>query len=246
MAISDPDELAQWLGTSVELDLRPGGRGRVVDDDGTVRDVARHRRRRANGIAWHWWSDDGELSSVELRLDEHDGHARLHIVETVVPGRSPGADRDAPHVARCSRRWTAATSRLWHHVGAAASHERRHRAGRSMRERCSPPSPIRRAAMCWRRSPRAPGTATATELAAELPVTRQAIAKHLACSPTPASSPRSVTAARPATACRRLPAPGRRLDRPHRGELGATGRSTPAAPRRALTGSALDLCAPRP
>jgi len=35
--VSEPDEVASWLGRDVELDLRPGGRGRLTDDDGTVR-----------------------------------------------------------------------------------------------------------------------------------------------------------------------------------------------------------------
>ena len=116
-ALSDPGELARWLGSSVELDVRPGGRGRVVDDDGTVRDVLVTAVDDHQAIAWHWWSDDGELSSVELRIDERDGHARLHIVEMLVPG--PHVDARSS-IARCSRRWTAATSRLWRHVGVAA------------------------------------------------------------------------------------------------------------------------------
>jgi len=116
-ALSDPGELARWLGSSVELDVRPGGRGRVVDDDGTVREVLVTAVDDRQAIAWHWWSDDGELSSVELRIDECDGHARLHIVEMLVPG--PHTD-ELSSIARCSRRWTAATSRLWRHVGVAA------------------------------------------------------------------------------------------------------------------------------
>ncbi len=116
-ALSDPGELARWLGSSVELDVRPGGRGRVVDDDGTVRDVLVTAVDDRQAIAWHWWSDDGELSSVELRIDECDGHARLHIVEMLVPG--PHSD-ERSSITRCSRRWTAATSRLWRQVGVAA------------------------------------------------------------------------------------------------------------------------------
>ena len=116
-ALSDPGELAQWLGASVELDVQPGGRGRVVDDDGTVRDVLVTGVDERHGIAWHWWSDDGELSSVELRIDERDGHTRLHIVEMVVLG--PTLTDARPTMAACSRRWTAATSRLWSRVGAA-------------------------------------------------------------------------------------------------------------------------------
>jgi uncharacterized protein YndB with AHSA1/START domain len=116
-ALSDPGELARWLGSSVELDVRPGGRGRVVDDDGTVREVLVTAVDDRQAIAWHWWSDDGELSSVELRIDEYDGHARLHIVEMLVPG--PHTDEQSS-ITRCSRRWTAATSRLWRQVGIAA------------------------------------------------------------------------------------------------------------------------------
>jgi uncharacterized protein YndB with AHSA1/START domain len=117
-ALSDPDELAQWLGASVELDVQPGGRGRVVDDDGTVREILVTAVDERHGIAWHWWSDEGELSSVELRIDEREGHARLHIVEMVVPSRP--VEDPLPTIAACSRRWTAATSRLWSHVGAAS------------------------------------------------------------------------------------------------------------------------------
>src|SRR4051794_38578045 len=37
--VTDPDELATWLGDEVELDPVPGGAGRLVDDD-----VERHVR----------------------------------------------------------------------------------------------------------------------------------------------------------------------------------------------------------
>ena len=118
-AISDPDELAAWLGSSVELDVRPGGRGRIVDEDGTVRDLVVTEVRDGERIAWHWWSDGGELSSVELRLDELDGHARLHIVETTLLPTTRHERLDA-RVGACTRRWSAATARLWGHVGVAA------------------------------------------------------------------------------------------------------------------------------
>lgn len=118
-AISDPGELATWLGSSVDLDVRPGGHGRIVDDDGTIREVLVTDVRPGEQIAWHWWSDGGELSSVELRLDEHGGRARLHIVETALLPRAQ-AEVARSNVARCERRWSAATSRLWRHVGAAA------------------------------------------------------------------------------------------------------------------------------
>ena len=75
--------------------------------------------RDGEQIAWHWWSDGGELSSVELRLDELDGHTRLHIVETTLLPVDTAERRDA-RVGACTRRWSAATSRLWGHVGVAA------------------------------------------------------------------------------------------------------------------------------
>ena len=100
--------------------LRPGGRGRVVDDDGTVRDARRHRRPAGEQVAWHWWSDAGELSSVELRIDEHDGHTRLRIVETTLlpAGTRRRRATAASTGARAAGR--PRTSRLWCHVGAAA------------------------------------------------------------------------------------------------------------------------------
>jgi uncharacterized protein YndB with AHSA1/START domain len=118
-AISDQDELTKWLGSSVELDLRPGGRGRVVDDDGTVRDLVVTDVRPGEQLAWHWWSNSGDLSSVELRLDDQDGHTRLRIIETTL---LPSARTDVvqARVDGCRRRWSAATSRLWCRVGATA------------------------------------------------------------------------------------------------------------------------------
>ncbi len=118
-AISNPDELARWLGASVDIDVAPGGRGRIVDDDGTIRDVVVTDVRESEHIAWHWWSEHGELSSVELRLDEHDGFTRLRIVETALLPAAQ-SDRGRAHLVGCSRRWSAATSHLWHRVGTAS------------------------------------------------------------------------------------------------------------------------------
>ena len=118
-AVSDPSERGHWLGAAVELDVRPGGHGRVVDDDGTTRDVVVTEVRERESLAWHWWSDHGELSSVELRLDELDGRTRLHIVETIVPA-VPAVATSTDTIGRCSRRWAAATASLWHRVGATA------------------------------------------------------------------------------------------------------------------------------
>ena len=60
-----------------------------------------------------------------------------------------------------------------------SNHNRAGRATTPRRARSSPPSPTRPAATWSRRSPTR-GGATATGLAAELPISRQAVAKHLA------------------------------------------------------------------
>ena len=87
--------------------MRPGGRGRIVDDDGTVADVIVADVRPGERVAWHWSSDGGELSSVELHIDELDGHTRLRIVETTLfpvgpppPPCPPGSADAVPHRVR--------------------------------------------------------------------------------------------------------------------------------------------------
>ena len=95
-AISDPGELAELA--------RLERRARVA----TRRPRAGRRRGRhgprssssptsgpGEQIAWHWWSDTGDLSSVELHLDEHEGHTRLRIVETTLIPLAPNDGRPA-------------------------------------------------------------------------------------------------------------------------------------------------------
>ena len=232
-ALSDPGELARWLGSSVELDVRPGGRGRVVDDDGTVRDVLVTAVDDRQAIAWHWWSDDGELSSVELRIDERDGHTRLRIVEMLVPGaarrrrgrRSPGA-RAAGRPRRLGCGDTSASPRSHERIVTRNGGRGRVDAGTVLAALADPTRRDVLAAVAARA-----GTATATELAAELPVTRQAIAKHL----TVLADAGLVTSVRHGREARyqrgrRLTPSCRGLDRPHRGELGPPRRPPPAAP----------------
>ena len=210
----------------------PGGRGpdrRRRRHDSRRR---RHRRPRAgNTIAWHWWSEHGELSSVELRLDEHDGFTRLRIVETaLLPAALRRSWSDAPPGLQ--------PSLVGRHLAPVAP--RRHRlvrmtssvdAGTVLAALADPTRREVLAAVAAR-----PGTATATDLAAELPVTRQAIAKHLGV--LAARRPRHVGTTRargPLSRGRRIAATRVRLDRAHRGQLDPTCRPPPAAPRRPLT-----------
>ena len=82
--LTDPDELAEWLDAEVDLDLEPGAVGRVIDPDGTVRQVLVTDVEPGRRLAWHWWSDDDELSSVELVLEPlDDDRTRVRVTETI-------------------------------------------------------------------------------------------------------------------------------------------------------------------
>lgn len=114
-AISDPHELAAWLGGRVDVDLRPGAAGAIVDDEGVRYDVLVTDVEAGHRIAWHWWDAGGELSSVELTVEPGAGSTVLRVVERLVrPDAAPVA------TASCARRWERAQHRLWHHVVAHA------------------------------------------------------------------------------------------------------------------------------
>jgi uncharacterized protein YndB with AHSA1/START domain len=85
--LTDPDELAEWLGGEVDLELEPGAAGRVTDPDGTVRQVLVTDVEPGRRLGWHWWSDDDELSSVELVLEPlDDDRSRIRVTETITAG----------------------------------------------------------------------------------------------------------------------------------------------------------------
>jgi len=82
--LTDPDQLAEWLGGEVDLVLEPGAAGRVTDPDGTVRQVLVTDVVPGERVAWHWWSDDDELSSVELVVEPRDDDRSLvRVTETI-------------------------------------------------------------------------------------------------------------------------------------------------------------------
>ena len=112
-AISDLDELAAWLGGSIDVVMRPGEVGSIVDDDGTRYDVLVTDVEDGRRVAWHWWAAHGELSSVEITL-EPAGRSTRVVERLVVPD-------DAPVVAAsCARRWERASLRLWQRVAVHA------------------------------------------------------------------------------------------------------------------------------
>lgn len=82
--LNDEDGLSAWLGGDVELEVRPGAAGTVVEADGSRRDVLVTDVEQADGahrIAWHWWLEDGPLSSVEIIAVPTRTGTRVTVVE---------------------------------------------------------------------------------------------------------------------------------------------------------------------
>ena len=101
--ITDPDALSRWLGREVDLEVRPGGVGRVIDPDGTVRQVLVTEVDEAARVAWHWWEDDGPLTSVEITLSPTPSGTRVDVQEiyaaaprAVIGGRDLRGSATAP------------------------------------------------------------------------------------------------------------------------------------------------------
>ena len=97
-ALTEPALLGDWLGSVVELDVRPGGEGVVVESDGQVLRARVDAVDPGRRLALRWRPDDGEgpESTVELEVEESDGGTRLVVTETVVAEAS---------VARAESRW---------------------------------------------------------------------------------------------------------------------------------------------
>ncbi|HEX6785609.1 MAG TPA: SRPBCC domain-containing protein [Acidimicrobiales bacterium] len=103
--VSDPDELASWLGGDVALDLHAGGWGRVVDDDGTARRLVVHDVVERERLAFAWWpeEDDQAVSEVVFVVEATDRGSRLLITETAA-----GAAR-----ATAATSWDVRILSLW-------------------------------------------------------------------------------------------------------------------------------------
>ncbi len=111
-AISDPVELAGWLGGSVDLELVPGGAGRFADDDGTARRMVVAHVAPGRSIGWVWWDEDApaDCSAVEVRVEgDGAGGARVTVTETAVTG---GATACVLAAADLGDRWDERLDRV--------------------------------------------------------------------------------------------------------------------------------------
>jgi len=130
-SLTEPAELASWLGGEVDLDrpLGPGAAGRVVEPDGAVRHLLVTDHEPGHQLRWHWWheppraddgstdedADDGVLSSVEITVAPDGDATVVHVVEVVARAGATAAAGPCwtdPVVASIDRAWAGALPAL--------------------------------------------------------------------------------------------------------------------------------------
>jgi uncharacterized protein YndB with AHSA1/START domain len=112
-ALSDPAQLAAWLGDEVDLDVRQGGAGTVVDD-GILRHVRSDHVSEGRELAFTWWEADqpNVASTVRFEVEQRPaGGSRLAIVETFDPDSGGSSVAKARAVA--AQRWGVRVMCLW-------------------------------------------------------------------------------------------------------------------------------------
>lgn len=101
--ITHPDELSTWLGDDVVLEPVPGGRGHVLERDGSRRSLVVEEAIDGQRLSWRWWKGDDAAgaSRVEITLAPAPSGTTVRVVEH-------GPSTSTP-VAR------AATAEAWSH-----------------------------------------------------------------------------------------------------------------------------------
>ncbi len=85
-AVTTPELLSGWLEGEVDVDVRPGGDGVLVEPEGTVRRMRVDEVEPPRRLALQWWPEDGSgpASTVELDLQPTPGGTRLVVTETLL------------------------------------------------------------------------------------------------------------------------------------------------------------------
>jgi uncharacterized protein YndB with AHSA1/START domain len=109
--ISDPEQLAAWLGDDVDVAMRPGEFG-TITDDGIVRNVRVDEVVAERQVAFTWWdpTDPARRSQVVFEVTSTSTGSRLTIIETL----------PAPDAADAQARWEIRVLCLWACTVAAA------------------------------------------------------------------------------------------------------------------------------
>ena len=97
-AITDPEQLGEWLAEDAEVELRPGGDLRIGLGDeertGFVEEVDEPRR------LVFWWAPGGEESSrVEIDLEPEPEGTRVRVIETRPLADLKPSDARAPQLS---------------------------------------------------------------------------------------------------------------------------------------------------
>ncbi|MGH9054990.1 MAG: SRPBCC family protein [Acidimicrobiales bacterium] len=133
-ALTDPEEVAAWLGGRVEWEVREGAPFCFHDDAGEVRDGRVEAVRPMRHLRFRWWpagdpgAGEGEATEVSYLLESVVDGTRLTVQELVVrrlgaadldpggPDRA-GPDRREPQALAGS--WSAWDTRMagaWYHL----------------------------------------------------------------------------------------------------------------------------------
>ena len=117
-AITDRETLEAWLGERVDVELRPGGMG-VIVDDGITREVIVHSVDEGQGWSFEWRVDEAPVSGVSFEIASNDdGASVLTITETLVDGTLAAGAR--AQAAAGGFRWDLCALLLWACTMAAA------------------------------------------------------------------------------------------------------------------------------
>lgn len=80
-ALTDPEEIAGWMGGRVEWDLEEGGPLHFHGDDGSERDGRIESVRPGRHLRFRWSSDEDGESEVSYLLEPDDEGTRLTVQE---------------------------------------------------------------------------------------------------------------------------------------------------------------------
>jgi uncharacterized protein YndB with AHSA1/START domain len=122
-ALTDSSLLATWLGDHVELDVRQGGTGTVIDD-GVLRRVRVDHVHHGRELTFTWWEEETPEVASTVRFEVErlpEGTSRLAIVETFDANALGGTATQARASTGARDRWGVRVVCLWACTVAAAA-----------------------------------------------------------------------------------------------------------------------------